>query len=283
MPGFGSRYYSAASSNYQIRRYGMNMVGMEKIFVFLDLGSPLGFHEFADSENNGPWATALVDEFIPYLEKHYRMFADPQSRFLTGQSSGAWAGLWLQVNYPDTFGGVWAASPDPVDFSSFLDVNLYEPGANFVVTEDGDTLEMNKLLLDYDHVVGPGWQMGSFEAVFSPRGDDGQPRRLWNRVTGDIDPVVALTWKKYDIRLLLEHNWEALAPGLGGKIHIYVADDDTFGLDGSVRSLQEAMAGTEANLDITILPKGGHDIWSRDLRRTIHQQIDEIVTANHPR
>jgi len=282
MPGFGTRYYAAASDNFQIQRYGMNRVGLEKIFIFLDQVSSLGCHVFANSENNGPWGTAFVDELIPYIESNYRVFPDPKTRFLTGQSSGAWAGLWLQLNYPEQFGGVWAASPDPVDFTSFVGANLYEQGANLFYTRAGDTLEMIKLFADFDRVVGTGWQMGSFEAVFSTRGADGLPRRLWDRTTGNIDPAVAQSWKKYDLRLFLEANWATLAPRLAGKIHIYVADDDRFELDNPVRSLQEAMTAINADLDINILPEGGHNIWSRDLRTTIHQQMDEIIATNHP-
>jgi hypothetical protein len=252
------------------------------VYVFLDLGCPLGFHEFANSENNGPWGSALIEEFIPSLEKQYRVFPDPNSRFLTGQSSGSWAGLWLQINYPDQFGGVWAVSPDPVDFSSFVGCNIYDSGANFIKTKNGEPLEINQILLNADLVIGEGWQMGSFEAVFSPRGTDSKPRRLWNRVTGEIDPAVAITWQKYDIRRILESNWSTLGPKLKGKIHIYVADDDTFGLDDPVRSLQTAMATINANLDITILEKGGHNLWNGKMKELFHKQIDQIILANHP-
>ncbi len=281
-PAFGRRYYSAVSDDYQIARVGMNMLGLEKVFVFLDQTSPFGCHVFANSENNGFWATAFIEELLPYVERNYRVYPEPKARFLTGQSSGAWAGLWLQINYPEQFAGVWAASPDPVDFSSFLGVNIYEPGTNLLFTKNGDTLAMNKLLADFDRVAGTGWQMGSFDAAFSPRGTDGQPRRMWDRATGAIDSDIAQTWKKYDIRLILENNWAALAPGLEGKIHIYVADNDRFGLAGPVKSLQEAMTRINANVDINIYPKGGHDLWSNELRKIIHQQVDAIVLAGHP-
>ncbi len=40
-----------------------------------------------------------------------------------------------------------------------------------------------------EQVLGPGGQLHSFEAVFSPRGEDGKPMLLWNRKTGEIDPA----------------------------------------------------------------------------------------------
>ena len=150
------------------------------------------------------------------------------------------------------------------------------------VSSNGDTLAMNRMLSDYDRAVGPGWQMGSFEAAFSPRGTDMQPRRLWDRNTGKIDHDVAQTWKKYDLRLILETNWQTLASTLAGKLHIFVADNDRFGLAAPVRSLQQAMTPMNAGIQFNIFPKGGHDLWNDDLRRTIHNQVDEIVVANHP-
>src|SRR5262249_19834770 len=92
---------------------------MEMVHVFLNGRCPTGHHEFADSINNGPWGRALTQEFIPYLEKKYRLISWPYARFLTGHSSGGWSTLWLQITYPDYFGGTWSTSPDPVDLHSF--------------------------------------------------------------------------------------------------------------------------------------------------------------------
>src|SRR5579875_238664 len=70
------------------------------IWVMLDESLPTGTHEFANSVNDGPWGTALTQEFIPYLEARYKMDARPSGRFLQGHSSGGWATLQLQINYP---------------------------------------------------------------------------------------------------------------------------------------------------------------------------------------
>ena len=282
MPGFGSPYTAVLKDNFQLRRYGMNSVGREKIFVFPDLECRLGCHVFTNSENNGPWATAFVDEFIPSLEKAYRVYRDPSTRFLTGQSSGAWAGLWLQVNYPEKFGGVWACSPDPVDFESFVGVNIYKPNTNMLFDDAGNAIEPNKFLSDVDRVIGDGWALSTFEAVFSPKGGDGRPLKLWNRDTGAIDPDVANAWKKYDLRLILQDNWSTLAPNLAGKIHIYVADNDPFGLDNPVKLLQEAMSDVASDMEIEVASTGGHNVWTGELLRRIHQGMDDRIAENHP-
>ncbi len=107
------------------------------IWVRLDQSSSTGTSEFVDSVNNGPWGQALTAELIPDLERQYRTDARPSGRLLTGHSSGGWAVLWLQVNYPKLFGGAWPTSPDPSDFHDFVGMNLYVPGANAYGKADG--------------------------------------------------------------------------------------------------------------------------------------------------
>ncbi len=118
IPAFGSfyRFDRAAADHW---RAAMHRANLEFIVVSLDPSFPAGHNEFADSANDGPWATALTRELIPSLEAQYRMAATPQTRLLTGHSSGGWSALWLQVNYPGFFGGAWATAPDPVDFHDF--------------------------------------------------------------------------------------------------------------------------------------------------------------------
>src|SRR5206468_6466151 len=112
--------------------------------VFLDGSFPTGHHDFADSVNNGPWGKALTTELIPYLEQHFHLVAKPYARFLTGHSSGGWSSLWLQVAYPDFFGGTWSTSPDPVDFRDFQRVDLYAPDQNLFTDAEGQPRPLSR-------------------------------------------------------------------------------------------------------------------------------------------
>jgi hypothetical protein len=109
-----------------------------------------------------------------------------------------------------------------------------------------------------DDVIGWGGQLGSFEAVFSPLGPDGRPRKLWDRSTGRIDPEVARAWESYDIRLVLERNWPTLGPKLKGKIHVVVGGLDTFYLEGAVKLLKESLAKLDAGAVVEIIPDKDH-------------------------
>jgi len=242
----------------------------EMIWVLLDESSPTGTHEFADSVNNGPWGSALTTEFIPSIEAAYRMDARTSGRFLQGHSSGGWATLWLQTHYAKLFGGAWSTSPDPSDFHDFSTIDLYATHANFYRSPDGN---LNPILRDHgqphatmqqlaglEAVLGEcGGQLGAFEWVFSPRGPDGRPERLFNRVTGDIDPAVAAYWRShYDIVEYLNHNWKTLGPDLKGKIHLVVGTDDTFYLDGAAHSLESALIQLGGEPHFTYLPGRSH-------------------------
>ncbi len=46
--------------------------------VILDPDCGTGHHVFADSATNGPRGRALIEEFIPYLEKTFPLVADPR-------------------------------------------------------------------------------------------------------------------------------------------------------------------------------------------------------------
>src|SRR5262249_30093220 len=111
IPGFGGTHQAHPF-------YSQNTVraGEEFLQGLLNPECPLGHHVFADSANNGPRGRALIEELIPHIESTYRAIGKPSTRFVTGHSSGGWSSLWLQVAYPDSFGGVWSTAPDPVDF-----------------------------------------------------------------------------------------------------------------------------------------------------------------------
>ena len=236
--------------------------GVDFLRVVLDPSCPLGHHVFADSANNGPVGEALIREFLPAFDRTFRSVADPRARFLTGHSSGGWSSLWLQVNYPDRFGGTWSTSPDSVDFRDFQRVDIYRPSENFYSDPSGHTRPLARIggravltipgFARMEDVLGPGGQLHSFEAVFSPRGDDGQPQPLWDRESGAIDANVARAWEKYDLRLLIERNWKRLGPKLAGKLHVFMGAEDTFYLNGATKLLKESLAklGSDAVVEI---------------------------------
>jgi hypothetical protein len=267
--------------------------GFPIIRVILNPDAPTGHSAFADSANNGPRGEALTTELIPYIESHFRAVGKSYGRFVMGHSSGGWSSLWLQVAYPYFFGGVWSTSPDPVDFRDFQQIDLYKPGLNFFfdpsgnlrpVARDGTTpVLFIKPFVEMETVLGHGGQMGSFNAVFSPKGTDGQPQSMWNPATGAINQQVTPAWRKYDISLILRTNWSTLEPKLRGKLHVWTGGLDTFYLDGAVKLLQQEMTSLHSDADIQILPGKNHfTILTPDLQAQIGNEMMASYRAHAP-
>jgi pimeloyl-ACP methyl ester carboxylesterase len=263
----------------------MRALGAQFIVVILDgmieVDSEDLHQQFADSANDGPWGTALVQEFIPATNAHFRTLGTSQTTFLFGHSSGGWSALWLQVNYPDAFNGVWAVAPDPVDFHAFLGPDLTNPAQNFYrdglgnmyticrrYGHDMTTLRalVSGSLVCYAVLPPPGrkpWgvrQIDTYDEVFSPKRLDGTPAPLFDRTTGVIDSAVADYWEEhYDITRVLEKRWSVLAPKLRGKLHVFVGAEDTFHLEGSVNLMKAALTRLDSDAEFGIMP--GADHW----------------------
>ena len=276
--GFGSDHLSA----FQFSNVWSNTPGSDGIIrVVLDPLCYGGHHVFADSANNGPRAKALIEEFIPYLERTYRVDPHPEARFLSGVSSGGWSTLWLQVMYPDSFGGVWSLCPDPVDFRAFQQVNLYAPDANLFLASDGQRAALaheGEVQLIYtddfmavENVLVDGGQLRSFEWVFSPRGKDGKPLRIADPLTGVINSEVAEEWKKYDIQEYVLKNWSQLKERLANKITIIVGSEDTFYLDAAVILLAETFATLGADAKVEVLEGEDHSSF---INKRLFDRID---------
>lgn len=291
IPGFGGNHHMAvgrATSN------ATDVAGVEFLWGMLDPDCRGGHHVFADSANNGPYGAALIEELIPHIEKTFRTVGRPEGRFVTGHSSGGWSSLWLQVTYPDVFGGVWSTAPDPVDFHDFQQVNLYRPGVNLFTDEKGKDRPLarskGKPVLWYkgfsgmEEVMGRGGQLASFEYVFSPRGSDGKPRKLWDRKTGLVDHETARAWERYDIRLLLERNWPTLKPKLSGKLHVYMGGQDTFYLDGATQLLKKSLEKLGSDAKVEIFPDKDHGtLMDKPLKDRIAREMAEQFRRSQAR
>lgn len=259
------------------------------VWVFPDYATHGGTHQFADSVNNGPWGHAFVQELVPWIASHYAVDDAPRSRLLTGHSSGGWASLWLQVTYPEQFGGAWSTGPDPIDFHDFLNVDIYATHANAYVRSDGSRTpaarSKGQVVAHLDDVAriervlgDTGGQLGAFEWTFSPRGDDGRPLPLFDRRDGTVDPMVAAAWRRYDIVDLLRGRRD---PALARRLHVIVGADDNYYLDGPVRRL----AAGQGLADVRILPSRDHNNLHKvgddplGLFRTLGREMRD---ATHP-
>jgi len=210
-----------------------------------------------NSANLGPYGDAITYELIPYIEEMFRGIGEGWARFLYGGSTGGWEALAVQVMYPDEYNGCFAACPDPIDFRQYCLVNIYEDENAYYLEGPFQRIKrpghrdylgnVNLTLEDYNHLElalgtksrsGDQWDI--WQAVYSPMGDDGYPKPIWDKLTGEIDREVAEYWREnYDLRYILERDWQTIGPRLAGKIHIYCGDMDNYYLNNAVYLMEE--------------------------------------------
>jgi enterochelin esterase-like enzyme len=215
-----------------------------------------------NSVNVGPYGDAITQELIPYVEKQFRGIGQGWARSVYGGSTGGWESLASQVFYPDFYNGAWVFCPDVVDFRAYPTTNVYEDkNAYWIETPyarvprpsmrqpDGTILstmeQMNRFELVQGTHTRSGEQFDIWEAVFSPVGEDGYPKRIFDKRTGAIDHETAKYWKEhYDLDAIMQRDWKTLGPKLTGKLHLYVGEADTYFLDRAVHLTKDFLEST---------------------------------------
>jgi hypothetical protein len=267
-----------------------------------------------NSANQGPYGDAIMRELIPHIERRYRGIGAGWARFTYGGSTGGWEAMAAQLFYPDDFNGAWIACPDPIDFRAYTVVDLYADSNAYYL--DGPfrrtprpgmqdwrghvtvTLEQTnhrELALGSRGRSGDQWDI--WQAVFSPAGEDGYPRPIWDKLTGRIDRSVAEYWREhYDLTHVLRRDWnQGLGAKLRGKLHIYVGDMDNYYLHNAVYLAEEVLKQLQdppADAEIEYGDRAEH-CWNGDHTRPnassrlrYHQmfipRIMDEVRARHP-
>jgi len=211
-----------------------------------------------NSANLGPYGDAIMHELLPMIEKKFHGLGQGWARTTFGGSTGGWETLGVQVFYPDEINGAWAGCPDPIDFRAYGQVNIYEDTnayfrqgpflqvprpqkrkTNGTIDNTMEQENRHELVLGTHGRSGEQWDI--WQAVFSPMGDDGYPKPIWDKRTGQIDKSVAEYWREhYDLSYIMKRDWATLGPKLAGKLRFAVGDMDTWYLNNAVH-LTEAV------------------------------------------
>ena len=217
-----------------------------------------------NSAAQGPYGDAITYELIPFIEEQFRGIGEGWSRFVYGGSTGGWESLAAQVKYPKEYGMCFAACPDPIDFRAYCLVNIYEddnayykqgtfkktlvPGhRDYLGNVDATLRDMNyrELVLGTKSRSGQQWDI--WEATYSPVDEEGYPKRIWDRLTGEIDKDVAAYWKEhYDLAYILKRDWAKHGKDWENKIHLYCGDMDNYYLNNAVYLAEEILSETTA-------------------------------------
>ena len=243
-----------------------------------------------NSANLGPYGDAITYELIPHVEKLFDGIGEGWGRFLYGGSTGGWEALAAQVFYPKEYNGCFAACPDPIDFRAFTIVDIYnDKNAYFDEGEftrnlrpgirDGigrikaylKDINRREYILGTNSRSGDQWDI--WQAVYSPVGEIGYPKPIWDKLTGEIDEDVANYWKEnYDLRYIMERDWSKIGKDLKGKINIYCGDMDNYYLNNAVVLTEKFLKETknpyyEGEVEYG---NGAEHCWNGDQRNPNH-------------
>jgi hypothetical protein len=234
-------------------------------FLIIEIQHPTPYYDDSyavNSASQGPYGDAITYELIPYIEKQFRGMGQGWARFLYGGSTGGWEALAVQVKYPDEYNGCFAACPDPIDFRAYCLTNIYEDKNAYYYESDHKSLEVpahrnllgqiQSTIREENHlelVLGThsrsGQQWDIWEATYSPQAEDGYPQRIWDKMSGAINPEVAEYWREnFDLRYIMERDWARLGEKLKGKIHIYCGDMDNYYLNNAVYLMEDFLEKT---------------------------------------
>jgi hypothetical protein len=189
---FGERYYSSRL------RKELLALPSRPTFIFLDCVHRYGYHAFTDSDVNGPWTQALLDELMPAL-------GPGPVPDLLGEGLGGWGAIYLKQSHPERFGEALALRPDPLDFSDFFGIDLTRNPASLYRDPQGKlrpfppdwTIASSALR---ENVLGPdGGRWESWEAIFGLRTSEGISRELFARDDGAVDKTALAGWLRYNL------------------------------------------------------------------------------------
>ena len=215
-----------------------------------------------NSANIGPYGDAITYELIPHVEKMFNGVGKGWGRFLYGGSTGGWEALAVQVFYPKEYNGCFAACPDPIDFRAYTVVDIYndenayyKEGSFKKILRPGirdgkghiktQLIDMNRreYILGDNSRSGDQWDI--WQAVYSPSDENGYPKPIWDKLSAEIDHDVAKYWmENYDLRYVMERDWDKIGNDLKGKINIYCGDMDNYYLNNAVVLTEDFLENT---------------------------------------
>jgi S-formylglutathione hydrolase FrmB len=211
------------------------------IVVYVDAWTAYGGSQFVDSPGTGRYHSYLCDEVVPWVDARYRTLAAPESRAISGKSSGGFGAMITPMLRPDLFGALATHAGDA----------LYELS---YVPEFGKAV---RFLRDYEGDIFRWWDdfrsrtaftkecdtellitLGC-SAAFSAR-DDGTPELPFDPRSGELRAEVWDRWLAWDPVQMVDAYAEALR-GLRA-VWIDAGTRDEWFLDLGAQAFRDGLA-----------------------------------------
>ncbi len=181
------------------------------IVVYVDAWTAYGGSQFVDSPGTGPYHSYLCDEVVPWVDSHYRTVADPESRAISGKSSGGFGAMITPMLRPDLFGALATHAGDALYELSYIP----------------EFAKAVRLLRDYDGDIFRWWDDFRSRVSFTKEADDvllitlgcsaafsanedGSVQLPFDPRTGELRPEVWQRWLDWDPVRMVDRHADAL-------------------------------------------------------------------------
>ncbi|WP_433291998.1 alpha/beta hydrolase-fold protein [Actinoplanes sp. CA-030573] len=181
------------------------------VLVYVDAWTAYGGSQFVDSAGTGAYHSYLCDEVVPWVDARFRTLAAPESRAISGKSSGGFGAMITPMLRPDLFGALATHAGDALYEYCYLN----------------EFAKATRALREYDHDILKWWSdfrgRTSFTkdsdmalllilgctAAFSPA-EDGTPQLPFDSRTGQLIPELWDKWLAWDPIRMIDKYADAL-------------------------------------------------------------------------
>jgi S-formylglutathione hydrolase FrmB len=181
------------------------------VVVYVDAWTGYGGSQFVDSPGTGRYHSYLCEEVVPFVDARYRTLADPQSRAVSGKSSGGFGAMITPMLRPDLFGALASHAGDALYELCYLPE--FAKAARFLRAYDHD---IQRWWADFrsrvafteeaDHVLV---MLLGVSACFSAAAD-GTPELPFDPRTGQLRPALWQRWLDWDPVRMVDRYADAL-------------------------------------------------------------------------
>jgi pimeloyl-ACP methyl ester carboxylesterase len=249
--------------------------GIALRMVIPDCRNRWGGSQYLNSPAQGNYADYILDEVIPFLEKHFGTPATPRDRIIAGHSSGGFGALRLAMMAPERFGAVIALSPD-TDFEV-----THKPLAEEQVVRSVTPRQMKRYIAKSADMVRPSNNlvqiMLGLSAAYAPKGpnEPGEFHWLYDE-HGNWQNEVWQNWLEEDPVVIARRNPHVFMPY--HKIYLDGAERDEFGAQKGARVLRDIIkAHTRVNFYES--PEGHADHIEQRLARGLEWAFERKMRS----
>lgn len=223
------------------------------IVVMPDCFTRYGGSQYLNSSATGRYQDHLIDEIVPYIDRHYRTRAEPGFRAIGGKSSGGYGALVQAMRYPDVFSATACHSGDMYfeycykpDFVKFLNaaarhsIDSYEALCEFLSNFSPKMHPKPASFFDIIHI-------SAMAACYSPNPESPCGFDLpFEFHTGLLLPGIWQRWLVHDPITMLDDNQYVEALRQMKLIYLDCGNQDEYALHYGARIFSDRL--TELNI-----------------------------------